>query len=53
VLGASELGSLVLGTVPPSVLAEAGRASATSPEILVRADAFFGSTPGPFSCTHF
>lgn len=52
VLDASSLGSLLLGTVAPSFLAEAGRVQA-APEALARADAFFASHPAPFACTEF
>lgn len=51
-LGIAELGSLLLGTIDPSVLAAAGRASGT-PEALARADALFRSTPRPFCSTRF
>lgn len=51
-LDASALASLVLGTLRPSVLAEAGRIHGR-PDVLRRADAFFASSPPPFSCTHF
>jgi predicted acetyltransferase len=52
VLAASALASLHLGTFRPSVLADAGHVTA-APEVLARADAFFASTPSPFSCTQF
>jgi hypothetical protein len=42
----------LLGTVPASTLAAAGRIDAT-PEALARADAFFASVPPPFACTDF
>jgi predicted acetyltransferase len=46
------LSSLLLGTVRASTLAEAGRIEASS-AALARADAFFASSPAPFSCTEF
>ncbi|QXC63097.1 GNAT family N-acetyltransferase [Aquihabitans sp. G128] len=51
-LGADALGSLLLGTIAPSLLAAAGRVAA-SPAALGRADAFFASSPAPFSSTRF
>lgn len=51
-LGAPELGSLLLGTVPASVLAGAGRLSADA-SVLGRADVFFSATPRPFALTSF
>ncbi|CAN5746478.1 GNAT family N-acetyltransferase [soil metagenome] len=51
-LGADALGSLLLGTVAPSLLAAAGRIRA-SPEVLRRADACFASAPAPFNSTRF
>lgn len=51
-LDASAFGSLLLGTLAPSLLASAGRVQAT-PDVLRRADAFFASSPAPFSCTGF
>lgn len=46
------LGSLLLGTVPPSVLSGAGRLLG-EPDAVRRADAFFASSPGPFNSTTF
>jgi predicted acetyltransferase len=51
-LGSRELGSLLLGTLRPSVLADAGRVNA-DPDVLARADAFFASLVAPFACTEF
>lgn len=51
-LGARELGSLLLGTLRPGVLAAAGRI-AGEPDVLARADAFFASPVAPFACTEF
>lgn len=51
-LDASALGSLLLATVKPSLLAEAGRIEGGA-EALRRADALFDSTPAPFACTEF
>lgn len=48
----SALASLVLGTVPASVLAAAGRIVADA-GVLARADACFSSGPAPFSLTDF
>lgn len=51
-LDSSALASLLLGTLPPSMLAAAGRIHGR-PDAVRRADAFFASSPSPFSCTHF
>lgn len=51
-LDASALASLLLGTLPTSVLVAAGRIHAR-PDVVRRADAFFASSPPPFSCTQF
>lgn len=48
----SALGSLVLGTVPASVLAAAGRVAGSAAAV-ARADACFSSGPAPFSLTDF
>ncbi len=51
-LDVAALGSLVLGTVSPSVLAAAGRLEA-APEVLARADACFHTGLAPFTMTEF
>ncbi len=51
-LSAQALGSLLLGTVPTSVLVAAGRVQGSA-EAVARADAFFASNPAPFACTEF
>ena len=51
-LDVAALGSLVLGTVTPSVLAAAGRLEA-APEVLARADACFHTGLAPFTMTEF
>ena len=51
-LDVAALGSLVLGTVTPSVLAAAGRLHA-EPDVLARADACFHTGLAPFTNTEF
>lgn len=51
-LGASALGSLVLGTVSSSTLAAAGLVRA-EPQVLRRADAAFRCGPAPWAITEF
>lgn len=51
-LDVSALGSLVLGTTTPSVLAAAGRLHA-DPEVLARADACFRTGLAPYTNTEF
>jgi predicted acetyltransferase len=53
VLGAAELGAIVLGGVRPSVLELAGRIGAPDRAALARADAMFGADREPYASTWF
>jgi predicted acetyltransferase len=53
VLGADALGSLYLGAVAFSAMAEVGRLAASSDAALALADAMFGARRPPFCTTHF
>lgn len=52
-LGVSELGSVYLGGVAPSLLARAGRIEELRPRGLDRADSVLATRPAPFSDTGF
>lgn len=52
-LGASELGSVLLGGVPTSALARAGRILELRPGALERADTFLGANRPPWTMTAF
>ncbi len=53
ILGAEELGAMVLGGVAPSLLARAGRIDEPTPGALARADSVFLCEPRPFCGTMF
>lgn len=53
ILGAEELGAVVLGGVAPSLLARVGRIDEPTPGALARADAAFLTSPAPFCGTMF
>lgn len=53
VLGAAELGSILLGGVAPSRLARVGRITELSAGALAKADAMFGIDPAPWCSTEF